>query len=63
MAKRKKTDTMAMPVLPTPKARRKWAADSMAHTLVETSPKMKKMHDAITSAVLAAGEKAIKKHG
>lgn len=64
MAKRRKR-AMAMeaPGMPSVKDRRKWAAESMAHTMMETSPKMQKMKDEIMSAVMAAGEKAMHKKG
>ena len=62
MAKRrKKAQTMPMAMETPPATRRKWAAESMAHTMMETDKGHKKMVDAITSAVLAAGEKALKK--
>lgn len=59
MAKRKRIDTIA-PMAPSPGARRKWAAESMAHTIIETAPGRKKELDAITAAVMKAGEKAEK---
>ena len=62
MAKRKKRPT-AMPMGPmeTPTAtRRKWSAESMARTLIETDARTKRTEDAISKAVMAAGEKALK---
>lgn len=60
MAKRKKADTMA-PMMPTPAQRRKWAAESMATTVMETSPTHRKMKDAITDAVMGAADKAVRR--
>ena len=62
MAKRKKADMMA-PLMPSLKQQRKWAAENMARTVMSTMPKQKRLEDAITKAVMAAGEKAIKKRG
>ena len=62
MVKRKK-HAQAMPMGPmetTPATRRKWSAESMARTLIETDPRTRRKEDAITSAVLAAGQKALK---
>ena len=62
MAKRKKRTT-AMPMGPMetpPATRRKWSAESMARTLIETDPRTRRTEDAITKAVMAAGEKALK---
>ena len=61
MAKRKKKVDMFSPVSWTPEMQKKSAAQSMARTMMDTSPKHKKMEDHITQAVLAAGEKAMKK--
>lgn len=61
--KRKRAMAMAAPGMPSVKDRRKWAAESMANTMMETSTKMKKVKDEIMSAVMAAGEKAIRKKG
>jgi len=61
--KRKRAMAMEPPGMPSSKERRKWAAESMAHTMMETSPKMKKVKDAIMDAVMAAGEKAMHKKG
>lgn len=63
MAKRrKKSDTMAMPTIPwTPAMQKKASAQSMARTMMETDPRHKRMEDHITKAVMAAGEKAMKK--
>ena len=61
MAKRKKRNTdMPMPYEPDPKAQRKWAAESLARTIVETMPGRKKMVDHITEEVMKAGERAEK---
>ena len=62
MAKRrKKTDMLYQPHPWTPEQQKKSSAQSLARTMMETSPKHKKMENAITSAVMAAGEKAMKK--
>ena len=62
MAKRrKKMDMYAPTPLWTPEQQKKSSAQSLARTMMETSPKHKKMENAITSAVMAAGEKAMKK--
>ena len=60
MAKRRKRVSMMAPMAPTPDQQRKWAAESMARTVVETMPGRKKMVDAITDAVMAAASKAEK---
>ena len=63
MAKRRKRiDVMApsMPSPPSPTEQRKWAAESLARTVVETMPGRKKMLDHITDAVMAAATKAEK---
>ena len=60
MAKRRKRSMLAMPETPPPAQRKKWSAESMARTMMETDPRMKRMEDHITHAVMAAGEKAIK---
>ena len=60
MAKRRKRiDTMA-PMSPTPEQQRKWSAESLARTVVETMPGRKKLVDHITEAVMAAANKAEK---
>ena len=62
MAKRKKR-TQAVPMGSTetpPATRRKWSAENMARTLIETDPRTRRTEDAITKAVMAAGEKALK---
>ena len=65
MARKRKRAAMAMeaPGMPSAKDRRKWSAESMAHTMMETDKDHKKMVDHITSAVMAAGEKAMHKKG
>ena len=60
MAK-KKNSVAPVPMEVTPAIRRKWAAESMAQTIVDTQPKRKKAVDQITQAVLRAGQKAAKK--
>ena len=59
MAKRKKRNTM-IPMTPSPQSQRKWAAESLARTIVETMPGRKKMVDHITEEVMKAGERAEK---
>lgn len=61
MAKRRKKTDMFAPTPWTPEQQKKSSAQSLARTMMETSPKHKKMENAITSAVMAAGEKAMKK--
>ena len=61
MAKRRKKPGTIGPPMPSPHEQRKWAAESMARTMMATSPKHKKMENAIMDAVMAAGEKAMKK--
>ena len=62
MAKRKKRMAIMAPSLgsPSPGEQRKWAAKSMAHTIMDTDPSHRRVEDAITKAVMAAGEKALK---
>ena len=61
MAKRRKR--IDAPMMPTPEQQRKWAAESAARTMMDTSPRMGKMRDEIRDAVLQAGEKILRKHG
>jgi len=62
MARRKKIQAAPTMPMETPvKMRRKWAAESMARTMMETDARHKKMEDHITKSVMAAGEKAVKK--
>ena len=61
MAKRRKKTEMCAPISWGPAQQKKSAAHSMARTMMETSPKHKKMENAIMAAVMAAGEKAMKK--
>lgn len=61
MAKRKRIDTMATPHMPSPKQRRKWAAESMAHTMMETDKGHKRMLDHISREVEKAAERAMRK--
>ena len=60
MAKRKKSRStdIAMPMMPSPAKRRRWAAESMARTMMDTEPATKRRENAITSAVLSAATKA-----
>ena len=58
MAKRRKR--IDAPTVATPEQQRKWAAESLARTVVETMPGRKKMVDHITDAVMAAAHKAEK---
>ena len=51
---------MPMPMETPPAQRKKWSAESMARTMIETDPRTKRTEDAITKAVMAAGEKALK---
>lgn len=60
MAKRKKRLTASVPMETPPAQRKKWSAESMARTMIETDPRTKRTEDAITKAVMAAGEKALK---
>ena len=60
MAKRRKRIVMMAPTAPTPDQQRKWAAESLARTVVETMPGRKKMVDHISDAVMAAATKAEK---
>ena len=60
MAKRRKRASMPMPMETPPAQRKKWSAESMARTMIETDPRTKRTEDAITKAVMAAGEKALK---
>lgn len=55
---KKATTDIAMPMMPSPAKRRRWAAESMAHTMMETEPGRKRREDAITKAVLSAATKA-----
>ena len=61
MAKRRRKIQAMAPGMPGPQEQRKWAAQSMARTMMETDPRHKKMENHITKAVMAAGEKAMKK--
>lgn len=58
MAKRRTRIGMMAPTAPSPEQQRKWAAESLARTVVETMPGRKKMVDHITDAVMAAAHKA-----
>ena len=60
MAK-KKNSVAPVPMETPPATRRKWAAENMAQTILDTQPKRKKAVDHITQAVLRAGQKAAKK--
>ena len=61
MAKRRKRlSTHTAPMETPPAQRKKWSAESMARTMMETDPRMKRMEDHISQAVMAAGEKALK---
>ena len=61
MGKRKKRSTaMPMQTETPPAQRKKWSAESMARTMIETDPRTKRTEDMITKAVMAAGEKALK---
>ena len=59
--RRKKAQTMATPPMWGPEQMKKSAAQGMARTMMETDPRHKKMENHITKAVMAAGEKAMKK--
>ena len=59
MKKRRRSGLMA-PSPATPHMQMKWSAESMARTALDTHPMMKRAKDQITSAVLAATEKALK---
>ena len=62
MAKRRrKRYDMAMPTMQTPAQQQKWSAESMARTVMDTDPKMKRVRDAITEAVESAAQKALGK--
>ena len=62
MAKRRrKRYDMAMPMPTTPAQQQKWSAESMARTMIDTDPKMKRVRDAITEAVESAAQKALGK--
>ena len=58
MAKKKRRMTMEAPTMPSPTERRKWAAESLARTIVETAPGRKKELDYITDEVMKAGARA-----
>ena len=60
MVKRRKRIDMMAPSTPSPTEQRKWAAKGMAHTIMDTDPSHRRVEDAITKAVMAAGEKALK---
>ena len=60
MAKRKRRLTLSAPMETPPAQRKKWSAESMARTLIETDPRTGHTEDMITKAVMAAGEKAMK---
>lgn len=58
--KRKRpTHSIAIP-MPSPGQQRRFAAEHLARTLVETAPGRKQQLDEITRAVMAAGERAEK---
>ena len=59
MAKTQKLRTMA-PTAPSLQDHLHWSAQSMARTAMEHHPKVKKMHDHITKAVMGAAKKAIR---
>ena len=60
--RRKRYDmAMPMPMVSTPKQQQKWSAESMARTVMDTDPKMKRVRDAITEAVESAAQKALGK--
>lgn len=58
MKKRRHSTMTPSPV--TPHMQMKWSAESMARTALESHPMMKRAKDEITSAVLAATERALK---
>ena len=58
MKKKRKKQDESMTMIPSPAKRRRWAAESMARTVMETDPTHKRRENAITSAVLAAATKA-----
>ena len=60
MAKRGTRKVTMSPQPPPPQELRKWAAESLARTVVETMPGRKKLVDHITDAVMAAATKAEK---
>jgi len=57
--RRRKRRDMAVPGMPSPHATMKYSAESMARTALENHPKLKRAKDQITSAVMAATEKAL----
>lgn len=61
MAKRKRSATLAMtmPHEPPPEQRRKWAAESMARTMMETDPGMERLHREMAQEMLAAGKRVM----
>ena len=60
MAKKRRCVMIEPPSMPSPMEQRKWSAKSMARTIMETDSSHKRVEDAITQAVMAAGEKALK---
>lgn len=67
MARKGKKHSMDMMAItatfkpPSPNDRMRTAADIAARDMIEASPKTKKMRDAISRAVLAAGKKVLGK--
>ena len=59
--KRRRSRDMAMPSSPSPHDMMKWSAESMARSVAENHPKVKKLRDEITAEVMKAGERALKK--
>jgi len=61
--KHRRSQAYAMPATPpaTPHDMMRYSAESMARTAIENHPSMKKARDMITSEVMAATERALKK--
>lgn len=60
MAKKKRETSMAMPKPPSLTDQLKWSAESMGRTVVENHPKVKKLRDGISRAVMGAAKQALK---
>lgn len=62
--RRRRTELVA--VSTSPATLKRWSAENLARTAIETDPRLKRAKDHITTAVLAATEKALKtslRHG
>ena len=60
MTKRRRHSRIEAPSMPSPAEQRTWSAKNMARTIIDTDPSHRRVEDAITKAVMAAGEKALK---